>query len=181
MRVGIADHFGWAVAVAANAGHDVVDRRRLELVEPGTANAPFHHEGKDLDADAFAQLLDDVRASMERATAAALHGLAADLPRPVRSVSLRVIPANFPTDLDVLRRVPWEARADAVLYREVLAAAARTRGWTVHFYDAKTAEAEAAARLGGRAEAVLHGPRAALGPPWTKDHRTALAATVLAD
>ena len=27
---------------------------------------------------------------------------------------------------------------------------------------------------------ILHGPRAMLGPPWTKDHRTALAATVLA-
>jgi hypothetical protein len=27
---------------------------------------------------------------------------------------------------------------------------------------------------------VLHGPRARLGPPWTKDHRTALAATVVA-
>jgi hypothetical protein len=26
---------------------------------------------------------------------------------------------------------------------------------------------------------VLYGPRAALGPPWSKDHRIALAATVL--
>jgi hypothetical protein len=27
---------------------------------------------------------------------------------------------------------------------------------------------------------VLHGPRARLGAPWSKDHRMALAATVLA-
>ena len=27
---------------------------------------------------------------------------------------------------------------------------------------------------------ILHGPRAGLGPPWTKDHRAALAATVVA-
>jgi hypothetical protein len=26
---------------------------------------------------------------------------------------------------------------------------------------------------------VLHGPRATLGPPWSKDHRMALAATIL--
>jgi hypothetical protein len=41
-------------------------------------------------------------------------------------------------------------------------------------------EAEAARLLGERADAVLHGPRRVLGPPWSKDHRIALAATVLA-
>jgi hypothetical protein len=30
------------------------------------------------------------------------------------------------------------------------------------------------------ADAVVDGPRRALGPPWTKDHRIALAATVVA-
>ena len=34
--------------------------------------------------------------------------------------------------------------------------------------------------LGERAREVLHGPRAILGPPWAKDHRAALAATVVA-
>ena len=57
---------------------------------------------------------------------------------------------------------------------------ARDRGWEVHLFDGRDVEVRAAALLGGRAEAVLQGPRAALGPPWTKDHRTALAATVLA-
>ena len=31
-----------------------------------------------------------------------------------------------------------------------------------------------------RADEVLHGPRTTLGPPWAKDHRMALAATVVA-
>jgi hypothetical protein len=34
--------------------------------------------------------------------------------------------------------------------------------------------------LGARADEVLQGPRARLGAPWTKDHRVALAATVVA-
>jgi hypothetical protein len=34
--------------------------------------------------------------------------------------------------------------------------------------------------LADRADEVLHGPRATLGPPWTKDHRVALAATIVA-
>jgi hypothetical protein len=44
-----------AVAITATGGR-VVDRRRIELVEPGVANAPIHHEGKDLDDDAAAAL-----------------------------------------------------------------------------------------------------------------------------
>jgi hypothetical protein len=40
--------------------------------------------------------------------------------------------------------------------------------------------AQAAGMLADRADAVLHGPRATLGPPWTKDHRVALAATIVA-
>jgi hypothetical protein len=65
------------------------------------------------------------------------------------------------------------------MYRQVLADLGHARGWAIHFYKAKDVEAEAARVLGDRAEQVLHGPRAALGPPWSKDHRTALAATVI--
>ena len=122
-----------------------------------------------------------MRASAERATAAALDALAADLPEPIVSMSLRAWPADFPTDLAVLRRVPYESRADSVMYREVLASLARGRGWSVCFYDAKDVEAAATAILGDRAEDVLHGPRATLGPPWSKDHRMALAATITID
>jgi hypothetical protein len=50
----------------------------------------------------------------------------------------------------------------------------------VHLFDAKAVEAQAARILGERAHEVLHGPRAALGPPWTRDHRIALASTIVA-
>lgn len=89
MKLGIADHFGWAVAVSAAADHRVLDRRRLLLVEPGVTAAPIH-------------------------------------------------------------------------------------------YDAKHVEREAASLLGEQADEILHGPRTELGPPWTKDHRVALAATIVA-
>ena len=42
MRVGIADHLGWAIAVTASDNHEVVDRRRIELIEPGITAAPIH-------------------------------------------------------------------------------------------------------------------------------------------
>lgn len=107
--------------------------------------------------------------------------LAAALPEPIVSMSLRAWPPDFPEDIETLRRVPYEARADSVMYRQVLAELAQTRGWAVHFFDGKDACARAAQKLGERAAAILNGPRQTLGPPWTKDHRMALAATLLAD
>jgi hypothetical protein len=68
VRLGIAHHFGWAVAVTASAGHRVVDRRRIELIEPGLPTAPIHGKGKPLDDDATAALVAHVRASAVRAT-----------------------------------------------------------------------------------------------------------------
>jgi hypothetical protein len=65
------------------------------------------------------------------------------------------------------------------MYCQVLAECAHLRGWEVHLFDAKAIEAQAARILGPQASDVLHGPQAALGP-WTKDHRMALAATVVA-
>ena len=45
MRLGMAHHLGWALAVTASATYEVVDRRRIELIEPGVPTAPIHHEG----------------------------------------------------------------------------------------------------------------------------------------
>ena len=99
---------------------------------------------------------------------------------PSRSFDLAPgLAADFPEDIAVQRRVPYEARADAIMYRQELAELAHARGWDVHLYDAKAVEAQAASvlRTGRRGPA---GPRATLGPPWTKDHRVALAATIVA-
>ena len=188
MRLGIAHHFGWAVAVTASADHKVVDRRRIELVEPGVTPAPVHHiggphllhqSGEPLDDEALANLVAEVRASVVRASGAALDDLAGIVGEPIESISLRAWPADFPTDIAVQRRVPYESRADSVMYCQVLAELAAERGWRVHPYDSKSVEKDATRILGARADEVLNGPRATLGPPWAKDHRMALAATVV--
>jgi hypothetical protein len=180
MRLGIADHFGWAVAVTASADHQVVDRRRVELIGPGVSPAPIHYDSGRLDVAATVALVATVRASVVPASSAALDEIAASLPEPIVSISLRTWPADFPADIAVQRRPPYEARADAIMYRQVLFDLARDRGWDVHLYSAKGVVAQAVSLLGERADEILHGPRATLGPPWTKDHRTALAATIVA-
>ena len=129
---------------------------------------------------ALAALVADVRASARRATSMALDNIAAAVPGPITSISLRAWPDDFPDDIARQRRVPYESRADSVMYLQVLAEVARARDWVVELFDAKTVEAEAARLLGDKAHQVLHGPREAVGPPWAKDHRMALAATVVA-
>lgn len=179
LRLGIAHHFGWAVVVTAAPDHSVVDRRRIALVEPGVAAAPIHHDGKTLDDAAAAALVARVRASAVRAATASLDDLAAAVSEPIVSMALRSWPANFPDEVAIQRRPQYEAKADSVMYRRVLAELAAIRGWEVHVFDARTVEAQAAAILGERADEILHGPRTALGPPWTTDHRIALAATII--
>jgi hypothetical protein len=188
MRLGIAHHFGWAVAVVASADHKVVDRRRIELIEPGLPTAPIHHMGgphllhrvaEPLDDNALAAMVADVRASVVRATSTALDVIATGLPDPIVSISLRAWPTDFPADIAIQRQVPYESRADSVMYLQVLAELARERGWEVHLYSAKDIEAQAIGVLGAQADEVLHGPRTTLGPPWSKDHRMALAATAV--
>ena len=180
MRLGIADHLGWAVAVTASGDHEVADRRRIELSEPGISPAPIHYESRRLDVAATAALVARARASVVRAASAALDEIATALPAPLRSVSLRVWPLDFPDDVAVQRRAPYEARADAIMYRQELAELAHARGLEVHVYDAKAVLDQATRILAERADEVLQGPRAAIGPPWTKDHRVALAAAIVA-
>lgn len=189
MYLGIAHHLGWAVAVVASADHEVVDRRRIELIESDLPAAPIHHgggphelhrTGPPLADDALAKLVAEVRASVTRASSAALDEIESALPEPITSISLRAWPPDFPEDIAVQRRVPYESRADSVMYCQVLAKLAADRGWDVHLFDAKKVQAEAVRVLGDRADDVFRSPRATFGPPWSKDHRIALAATIMA-
>ena len=140
----------------------------------------MHGADPPLGDDELAALVAEVRSSVTRSTAAALDQLAAELPAPLMTLSLRHWPADFPADIATQRRAPHESRADSIMYLQVLAEYASDRGWAMHLFDARTVEQDARSLLGDRAESVLHGPRTILGPPWSKDHRVALAATVLA-
>lgn len=166
--------------VTTSGNLDVADRRRIELIDPDISAAPIHYESRRLDEAATAALVAQARASIARVASAAFDELASELPVPIRSISLRAWPLDFPGDISVQLRAPYESRADAIMYRQELSELAHARGWAVHLYDAKAVEGQAARMLGERAEGVLHGPRAALGPPWTRDHRVALAAAILA-
>ena len=181
MRLGIAHHFGWAVAVTASADHEVVDRRRIELIEPGMPTAPIHHEGKPLDDAAAAALVargasvggsgDVGIAGRARKRAARTDRL--DVARaPGRSTS----PTTSPSNVACPTRPAPTPSCTARCWPNSHAHAAGTSTSTTP----RTWRPERPSMLGERADEVLHGPRATLGPPWAKDHRMALAATIVA-
>ncbi|MGI9616699.1 MAG: hypothetical protein ACR2QO_27530 [Acidimicrobiales bacterium] len=188
MHIGVAHHLGWAVLVTANDEFEVVDRRRVELVDQGLPAAPIHHRGgahemheagDPLDDDGLEELVGEVRARAVALTRSALDDVI-DVAGSIHSISLRDWPDDFPNDIATQRQAPYESQADSVMYRQVFAELARAHGWAEHRFDAKTIESQATDIVGERAEEVLHGPRMVLGAPWNKDHRTALAAIIVA-
>ncbi len=152
--------------------------------------APVHHEGgthemhssgEPLDDADLAALVTKVRESVVRTVGASLGELAASLPEPITTLAIRGWPSDFPEDIATKRRPPYESRADSLMYCQVLSEVAAERGWDIRTYDSKTVEFDAAAILGSRAKEILYGPRNTMGPPWSKDHRIALAATIVTD
>ena len=121
-----------------------------------------------------------MRASAIRATSASLDELATAVPEPIVSMSLRAWPPDFPDDIAVQRRAPYESHADSVMYRQVLAELAAHAAGMSTCSTPRTSRPRRSSILADRADDVLHGPRARLGPPWAKDHRMALAATIVA-
>jgi hypothetical protein len=71
--------------------------------------------------------------------------------------------------------------ADSVMYREALATAAESRGWSVRWYDRERVFQEAAAALGGKdVEVFLNEMGKSIGPPWQAKHKLAAAAALAA-
>ncbi len=70
--------------------------------------------------------------------------------------------------------------ADWVMHRKVLASAAEARVWPVYWYDAKSVlgAARQALRLESLDAHFLQ-VRRAVGPPWNKDHKLAMAAAII--
>jgi hypothetical protein len=186
--VGVAEHGSGAVLVTLGPGGDLLDRRHVELIEPGLPTHPHHHEGswavgRYLNtpgaramslADAVA-LVARVRSSARRGARASLEALADAVPVPIASIALRVCPILPPTTRERIADNRAQTVADSVMYREALAASAAARGWSVHWYDRAQVFEDAAAALGrDDLDAVLLAMGRAVGPPWQAKHRLAI-------
>jgi hypothetical protein len=178
--IGVSDHGGWAVLVTVARDGMLLDRRRVELVDEFLAALPHHHEGQGLPLDEAVALVERVRVSAERHAVLALEAVSMAV-RPILGVALRNCPQLPPTIPERIRDYRARNVADWVMYRKALASAAEARGWPVHWYDAKKVLAAAGKALCvGDFEAHFLHVRRAIGPPWNKDHKLAMAAAIVA-
>jgi hypothetical protein len=178
--IGVSDHGGWAVLVTVARDGMLLDRRRVELVDDYLPALPHHHEGQGLPLDQAVALVERVRMSAERHAVLALDAVAMAV-RPILGVALRNYPELPPTIAERIKDYRARNVADWVMYRKALASAAEARGWSVHLYDAKKVLAAAGKAL--RVEnfdAYSLDLRRAVGPPWNKDHKLAMAAAIVA-
>jgi hypothetical protein len=179
--IGVADHGGWAVLVTVARDGKLLDRRRVELVDEGLPKIPHHSEGQALPLDEAVALVERVRASAERHAKLVLDAEAKTVPGRIRGVALRHCPELPPTIAERIQDYRAQNVADWVMYRQALAAAAEARGWAVHWYDAKKVLDAASAALRIKdLDAHFVQLRRSIGPPWSMDHKLAMAAAIVA-
>jgi hypothetical protein len=181
--IGISDHGGWAVFVTVAGDGTLLDRRRVELVDGDLPKIPHHSEGQRLPIDEAVALVERVRVSAERHAKLCLDAVAKTVPGRISilGVALRQCPELPPTIAERIKDYRAQNVADWVMYRKALAAAAEARGWSIHWYDVKTVfnAAIEALRIADL-EAHFLQMRKSIGPPWSKDHKVAMAAAIVA-
>ena len=178
--IGVSDHGGWAVLVTAARDGTLLDRRRVDLVDEGLPKLPHHSEGQRLPLDEAVELAERVRVSAERHAGLALDAVTMAMPR-ILGVALRKCQHLPPTIAERIKDYRAQNVADWVMYRKALASAAEARGWPVHWYDAKKVLGAASQALSvENLNAHFVHVRRAVGPPWDKDHKLAMAAAIVA-
>src|SRR5580700_3521474 len=175
--IGVSDHGGWAVLVTVAGDGTLLDRRRVELVDENLPKIPHHSEGQGLPLHEAVALVERVRVSAERHAKLGLDAVATTVPGRILGVALRKCPELPPTVAERIKDYRAQNVADWVMYRKALAAAAEARGWPVHWYDAKSVLGAARQALRVQnLDAHFLQVRRAVGPPWDKDHKLAMAA-----
>ena len=187
---GVADHNGWAILVCVSATDgvpEVVDRRRVELIEPGLPKQPYEHETFDLNTDEAERLVREVRESAMHCAERALSRLRSSLGASGKLVSIALRTAPLPqlpgsvAEAHASQHVT--VRADPMLYYDALCTTARSLGIDVATFprgEERPRAAEAMATTAERLDRFLSDLRASLGPPWQQDHQAAAARAIAA-
>ncbi len=192
--VGAAESGSNAVLVTLSHEFELLDRRQIELVEPGLPTHPHHHEGswalgrylkspwaRPITLAEAVELVERVRASAHKLARAHLAALRELAPDGVAKIALRAcqpVPATIEAAIADARAQTY---ADSVMYRRALASAAEELGWGVAWYDNERVEFEAAAALRETSlEAHLRELGRKAGPPWQARHKLAAMAAIAA-
>src|SRR5689334_14791117 len=128
---GVADHNGWAILVsvgAADESLEVVDRRRVELIEPALPKQPYEHETHGMSTNEAERLVQEVRESARHCAERALSRLLSSLGAKTELIAIALRTAPLPrlpgTVAEAHASRPVMLRSDPMLYHDALCASA---------------------------------------------------------
>jgi len=191
--VGVAEHGNSAVLITLAPGGEFVDRRRIDLTR-GLPTHPYHHEGswavgryanspwaRPISLPDAVALVERVREAAARGAREGLEALSAAVSMPITRIAIRECPGLPDSTEACITDTRVANVADSVMYRQALAAAAKTRGWSVHWYGRERVLRDAAFALGGKdVDAFLRAVGRAIGPPWRAKEKAAATAALAA-
>jgi hypothetical protein len=193
MRValGLKAHCGWTALVcigASRGGLQLVDRRRIELVDIGEvwAKMPYHAAEEWKGAEAQSLVTRGIE-SAHRVAAREMRDVVGRLrERGDDVVACAVLtPDPMPkwSTQDILAVHFRMHKAEGVLFPEALCRAAEACGLKLLSLPEKQLDALAAARLDAPADKIAKAVAMlgkSAGPPWGKDQKTATVAALIA-
>lgn len=189
--LGVRMHSGWGVLVAISGDAEsieIIDRRRIVTIDPSIAGAkqPYHHAAR-LGFKESERYLGDCAAVAERLGLAAIADVVRELEgrhyRITGAANLLASGRPLPSLAKILASHPLIHTAEGEFFRdgvrkacerlEISVAEIRERDLDE---QAKTTFGNAANRMQRRISSLGR----SIGPPWTKDHKTAaLAASII--
>jgi len=188
--LGIQMHSGWGVVVALSGAIksiEILDRRRIVIADPAIAGTkqPYHHAAQ-LELAEAEKYLASCTATSSRMASMAIEEVFREMEkRRYRIVGASVLLASgrpLPPVVKILASHPLIHTAEGEFFRH-----AATRGFEdlhipVTAIRERELDKQAEAVFGNEARrlrASIASMGSTIGPPWTKDHKTAALAAAL--
>jgi hypothetical protein len=199
--LGVRMHSGWGVLVAVSGDANsvevkIIDRRRIVTTDPTIpgANQPYHYAASlglsELGLPESERYLANCAAVSERLALAAVGEVVRELDgRHYRIVGSAVLLASgrpLPSLSKILASHPLIHTAEGEFFRHAVSKACERLKISVTAIRERDLEERAKTAFGNAASRVqrrISSLGSSIGPPWTKDHKTAAlaAALILAD
>jgi hypothetical protein len=189
--LGIRMHSGWGVVVAVSNSSgklEIIERRRIITMDPQIPGAkqPYHF-AETLDLAEAEKHIAKCAAASERLGFAAvgqlLHELDARKYRVAASVIVLASGRPLPPLPNILASHPLLHTAEGEFFREAIRKACERLNIPVSAIRERDLDESAERAFGNNSTRMLHSISTmgkSIGPPWTKDHKTAaLAAAII--
>ena len=190
LAFGVCMHSGWGVLVAVSGDAPslkIVDRRRFEVIDPAMRGAkqPYHHAATLPLAEAQKYLERCASVSERLATEAVGEVVRQQDGRGFTNLGVAILRSAgrpLPPLPNILSSHPLIHTAEGEFFRNVVAEACGQLKVSVTSIRERDLDTQARTAFGSATNRVLQAIEklgASIGPPWTKDHKSATLAASL--